>query len=108
MNCWKIIRHTRYSKHSPQEFYLIQAIEFTVYVDLQFILTIVFIIYINLQKNSVGAIHLSHNQGKADTHDLIPQEIWFNDYLSEWNQNYYLTYPAFLTNLAIAFSESLV
>lgn len=47
-----------------------------------------------LNSFSVGAIHLSHNQGKVDSHDLIPKEIWFNDYLSEWNQNYYLTYES--------------
>ncbi len=47
-----------------------------------------------LNSFSVGAIHLSHNQGKADTHDLIPQEIWFNDYLLEWQQKYFLTYES--------------
>ncbi|WP_052055492.1 hypothetical protein [Myxosarcina sp. GI1] len=47
-----------------------------------------------INSGSVGAIHLSHNKGKADTHDLIPEEIWFNEYLAEWNQNYYLTYES--------------
>ena len=47
-----------------------------------------------LNSFSVGAIHLSHNQGKADTHDLIPQQIWFNDYIEEWQQNYWLTYES--------------
>lgn len=47
-----------------------------------------------LNSFSVGAIHLSHNRGKADTHDLIPQKIWFNDYLEEWKQKYFLTYES--------------
>ena len=47
-----------------------------------------------LDSYSVGAIHLSHNQGKADTHDLIPDRVWFNDYLNEWNRDYYLTYES--------------
>ena len=47
-----------------------------------------------LDSCSVGAIHLSHNQGKADTHDLIPDRIWFNNNLDEWNRDYYLTYES--------------
>ena len=43
---------------------------------------------------SVGAIHLSHNQGKFDTHDLIPHHIWFDDYLQEWNEKYLVTYES--------------
>ena len=47
-----------------------------------------------LNSFSVGAIHLSHNQGKADTHDLIPHNIWFNNYLEEWSDRYLLTYES--------------
>lgn len=47
---------------------------------------------------SVGAIHLSHNEGKADTHDLIPHKIWFEDYLNEWNKNYLVTYESLPVN----------
>ena len=43
---------------------------------------------------SVGAIHLSHNQGKSDTHDLIPRHIWFDDYLQEWSEKYLVTYES--------------
>lgn len=42
----------------------------------------------------VGAIHLSHNNGYADAHDLIPSEIWFLPYLSEWKQKYFVTYES--------------
>ena len=35
-----------------------------------------------------------HHLGKADTHDLIPQDIWFNDYLEDLQQNYFLTYES--------------
>ena len=47
-----------------------------------------------LARFTVGAIHLSHNQGQADTHDLIPDSIWFNNYLAEWNDRYFLTYES--------------
>ena len=45
-----------------------------------------------MESHSIGAIYLSHNQGKADTHDLIPHDVWFNDYLNEWSDNYLITY----------------
>lgn len=44
--------------------------------------------------NQVGAIHLSHNNGRADAHDLIPAEIWFKSYLLNWTQNYLVTYES--------------
>lgn len=47
-----------------------------------------------IESHTIGAIHLSHNQGKADTHDLIPDRIWFNDYLEEWNNQYLVTYES--------------
>jgi hypothetical protein len=31
------------------------------------------------------AIHLSHNNGRSDSHDLIPAGIWFAAYLAEWH-----------------------
>lgn len=50
---------------------------------------------LNLLKSfTVGAIHLSHNQGKADIHDLIPHDVWFNDYLEPWNDSYLVTYES--------------
>lgn len=42
----------------------------------------------------VGAIHLSHNQGRADTHDLIPPKVWFTPYLSEWANQFFVTYES--------------
>jgi hypothetical protein len=53
-----------------------------------------------LNSYAVGAIHLSHNAGKADTHDLIPHHVWFNDYLAEWNDNYFVTYESLTTDYA--------
>ncbi len=47
-----------------------------------------------LDSFTVGAIHLSHNQGKADSHDLIPLNVWFNDYLEVWSNRYLLTYES--------------
>ena len=46
------------------------------------------------------AIHLSHNAGKADTHDLIPNHIWFKDYINEWSQDYLVTYESLPVNYA--------
>lgn len=53
-----------------------------------------------LDSFTVGAIHLSHNQGKADTHDLIPDSVWFNNYMTEWSDRYFLTYESLPINYA--------
>ena len=53
-----------------------------------------------LNSNQVGEIHLSHNQGKADTHDLIPMDIWFNDLIEEWKQNYFVTFESLPMNFS--------
>jgi hypothetical protein len=47
-----------------------------------------------LQTHEVGAIHLSHNDGQADRHDLIPADIWFADRLPAWRQEYLVTYES--------------
>jgi hypothetical protein len=47
-----------------------------------------------LQTHTVGAIHLSHNDGQADRHDLIPTDIWFADRLPTWSQKYLVTYES--------------
>ena len=47
-----------------------------------------------IDSHTVGAIHLSHNQGRADTHDLIPDAVWFNDYLPQWSDRYLVTYES--------------
>jgi len=45
-----------------------------------------------LNSFEIGTIHLSHNRGNADTHDLIPNNVWFNDYLKAWSNEYLVTY----------------
>lgn len=47
-----------------------------------------------LAAHEIIEIHLSHNQGVADTHDLIPVDIWFDRYISEWNERYFVTYES--------------
>ncbi|BAU15492.1 hypothetical protein LEP3755_60510 [Leptolyngbya sp. NIES-3755] len=42
----------------------------------------------------VRAIHLSHNNGRSDAHDLIPTEIWFASYLNDWKNQYLVTYES--------------
>ncbi|MBE9010965.1 hypothetical protein IQ250_12175 [Pseudanabaenaceae cyanobacterium LEGE 13415] len=42
----------------------------------------------------VKAIHLSHNNGRADAHDLIPMQIWFASYLDDWKNRYFVTYES--------------
>lgn len=54
-----------------------------------------------LNSCTVGAIHLSHNQGRVDSHDLIPNNIWFNAYLAPWNDNYLITYESLPIDYAI-------
>jgi hypothetical protein len=53
-----------------------------------------------LNLNEIGSIHLSHNQGYADTHDLIPANAWFNEFITDWSDHYLVTYES----LPIAFS----
>jgi hypothetical protein len=48
----------------------------------------------------VGAIHLSHNNGYADAHDLIPESIWFSDRISQWANQYFVTYESLPTSYA--------
>ncbi|MDJ0746439.1 MAG: hypothetical protein QNJ32_24175 [Xenococcaceae cyanobacterium MO_167.B27] len=57
--------------------------------------------YLLLNSFQVRAIHLSHNAGKADSHDLIPNHIWFEDYINEWSQDYLVTYESLPVNYAI-------
>ena len=54
-----------------------------------------------LDSHTVGAIHLSHNQGTADTHDLIPRNVWFDNYLEEWCESYLVTYESLPVDFAI-------
>jgi hypothetical protein len=43
-----------------------------------------------LERYQVLEIHLSHNRGRADSHDMIPRSIWFNQYLEQWDDEYRL------------------
>ena len=54
-----------------------------------------------LDSFAVGAIHLSHNRGKVDTHDLIPHCVWFNNYLEEWRDRYLVTYESLPVDYAV-------
>ena len=48
-----------------------------------------------------GAIHLSHNAGKADSHDLIPDNVWFQDYINQWSQKYLVSYESLPVNYSV-------
>jgi hypothetical protein len=47
-----------------------------------------------LRSHQIVEIHLSHNQGIADTYDLIPVDIWFDRYISDWQARYFVTYES--------------
>lgn len=47
-----------------------------------------------LRSFDIGAIHLSHNSGYSDDHDLIPEKIWFRDLVSIWRQQYLVTFES--------------
>jgi hypothetical protein len=47
-----------------------------------------------ITSGQVGAMHLSHNNGKADAHDLIPAGVWFEDRISHWQRDYLVTYES--------------
>jgi hypothetical protein len=57
-----------------------------------------------LRSHQIVEIHLSHNQGIADTHDLIPVDIWFDRYIADWQARYFVTYES----LPISLVSSLV
>jgi hypothetical protein len=42
----------------------------------------------------VKQIHLSHNNSRSDSHEMIPTNIWFKKYLDEWNKKYVVTYES--------------
>ena len=47
-----------------------------------------------LVSHSVTGIHLSHNQGFADTHDPIPSDVWFAGDIASWRDRYFVTYES--------------
>jgi len=40
------------------------------------------------------AIHISHNDGRTDSHDLIPNEIWFDGLINSWAATKLVTYES--------------
>jgi len=47
-----------------------------------------------LSLNQVGEIHLSHNDGHSDAHDLIPTEVWFDKFIDSWSHKYFVTFES--------------
>ncbi|WP_050045319.1 MULTISPECIES: hypothetical protein [Tolypothrix] len=47
-----------------------------------------------LNSYEVGEIHLSHNNGFSDAHDLIPSKVWFHNLIEPWSQKYFVTYES--------------
>lgn len=39
-------------------------------------------------------VHLSHNNGRMDSHDLIPDGIWFEDLVTSWAESHFVTYES--------------
>jgi hypothetical protein len=37
-----------------------------------------------LETNDVAGLHLSHNDGRRDSHELIPENVWYADQLDDW------------------------
>jgi len=40
------------------------------------------------------AIHVSHNDGRTDSHDLIPNGIWFEELINSWAATKLVTYES--------------
>jgi hypothetical protein len=60
-----------------------------------------------LRSHDVIEIHLSHNKGVADTHDLIPEQVWFDRYISDWRNKYFVTYESLPVSLVSSMQQSL-
>ncbi len=58
-----------------------------------------------LKSHQIIEIHLSHNQGIADTHDLIPVDIWFDRYIAEWRDRYFVTYESLPVSLVSGMTD---
>jgi hypothetical protein len=37
-----------------------------------------------LTEHDVAGLHLSHNDGRRDSHELIPEDIWYAEYVDDW------------------------
>jgi hypothetical protein len=60
-----------------------------------------------LRSHQIVEIHLSHNQGIADTHDLIPVDIWFDRYIADWQARYFVTYESLPISLVSSMSDKM-
>jgi hypothetical protein len=68
-----------------------------------------------LRSHQIVEIHLSHNQGIADTHDLIPGDIWFvggayrndNRYIADWQSRYFVTYESLPISLVSGMTDKI-
>jgi hypothetical protein len=52
-----------------------------------------------MSKYNVKSIHLSHNGGVSDSHELIPIDAWFNHYIDDWRLSYMVTYESLPSHL---------
>lgn len=41
----------------------------------------------------IKGIHLSHNEGKSDSHDMVPPNVWWREYLESWS-DYLVTWES--------------
>jgi hypothetical protein len=53
-----------------------------------------------LDNYDVGEIHLSHNNGYKDSHQLVPDDIWFYKHLPEWSDKYFVTWESLPKNFS--------
>ena len=54
-----------------------------------------------LQHHSVAQLHLSDNDGREDSHDLVPADVWFAPYLADWSRRY----PCTWESLPVAYAQ---
>jgi hypothetical protein len=47
-----------------------------------------------LERDDVRCLHLSHNCGDRDSHQVIPDSVWFHDSIAEWSTKYFVTYES--------------
>jgi hypothetical protein len=53
-----------------------------------------------LNNHDVVGLHLSHNDGRRDTHELIPEDIWYAEYVDDWLPGRLVTFESLPTNFA--------
>jgi hypothetical protein len=53
-----------------------------------------------IANHHVAGLHLSHNDGKSDSHDLIPEQVWFANRIDHWMKGRRVTLESLPTSLA--------